>query len=102
MPNRFEIIYDDETVVSGTTATDFANAPATGIQIVIEECDDGTIIKHKALDVYTYQGENKNGSWTDLATFNAIKDKVVELSDLMVKPSMKAAQVRRLNKNKQT
>lgn len=100
MPKAFEIIYDDFTVVSGTTAAEFDSAESLGIQIVIVEHDNECVEQLRALDEYEYDGITKLGSWTDDATFQAVKDRVVELSNLLTTAAVKTKCVRNIERNR--
>lgn len=82
---RFEIVYSDGTVIAGTTAEEFAEAPE-GVQFVIVEMSCGRIVKHKALSIYEYQGATKTGDWCQ--HYEELKRRLPELSTLLSpKPS---------------
>ncbi|TQV82863.1 hypothetical protein [Aliikangiella coralliicola] len=98
MPEPFEIIYEDETVISGTTKAEFEAAPNAGIQFLIVQYEDGHIEKHKALDTYEYQGATKPGSWTTLENFETLKGRILELSNLMVAPVLTRREERALER----
>ena len=75
----FKIVYADESVIAGVTRRDFETAPTAGILFVIILYSDGHIERHKALDVYEYQGARKLGAWTTDENYQRIKDKLPQL-----------------------
>lgn len=81
--SNFEAIYDDRTVIAGITAGDFAALPDTGLLFVVVLNDDGSVVKFKGLDEYTYLEETKLGSWTTSENYEAIKADLGELSLLL-------------------
>jgi len=78
--SKFEAIFDDRTLIAGTTAADFAALPDVGLLFVIVQLDDGSIEVFFALDEYEYLGETKPGSWTTTENFNSIRADLPELS----------------------
>ena len=83
MPELFEIVYADGTVIAGQTVAQFRAAPDDGVQFVIVQQSDGSIIKQKALDVYEYKGAKKPGSYMPTAAFEALKGRLGDISKLL-------------------
>lgn len=81
--SEFEAVFDDRTVIAGTTASDFAALPDTGLLFVVVLSDDGSVEVFKALDEYTYLGETKPGSLTTPENYEAIKADLSRLSFLL-------------------
>ena len=80
---KFEIIYDDSTVVRGTSVKQYRDAPNDGIQFVIIQELDGSIQIHKALHEYEYRKVKKPGSLTSKENYESIKRQLPFLSTLM-------------------
>lgn len=81
MGKIFEIIYCNGSVVKGTTVEEFSKAPDIGIQFLIVQYEDDSVIKHKAQDEYEYQGATKPGTWCD--DYFILKNRLTELSTLL-------------------
>lgn len=81
--SEFEAVFDDRTVIAGTTASDFAALPDVGLLFVIVLNDDGSVEQFKGLDEYTYLGETKPGDWTTPENYEAIKADLSRLSFLL-------------------
>ena len=84
MRESFEIVYADASVLSGRTVTQFRAAPDDGIQFVIVQYKDGHIVKHKCLSEYEYHGATKPGAWMERDGFDSLKEKLSEISNLLV------------------
>jgi len=80
---RFEIFYSDDTIARGTTAEQFRRAPSAGVQFVVIEYANQSIVKHKGLDVYGFNGEYKPGDWTDRQTYDRIKNDLADRSQIL-------------------
>ena len=80
---RFEIVYEDASVVRGDTTDEYIAAPSAGIQFVVILYDDGSIIKHKALDEYEFNGAKKPGSWTPPENYERIKQMLPDICELL-------------------
>lgn len=81
--SEFEAIYDDQTVIAGTTSGDFAALPETGLLFVVILNDDGSVEKYTGLVEYTYLGETKPGDTTTPANYAAIEVVLGRISYLL-------------------
>lgn len=85
----FEIFYADGSMVAGSTASEYRQAPDDGIQFVIVRKPDGRVIVKKALSRYGYSGVTKPGAWTDRENYDRIKASLLERSNLLVDRSVR-------------
>lgn len=81
--SQFDAVYDDRTVISGSTAADFAAIPDAGLLFVIVMFNDGSVEKYIGADTYEYLGETKSGSLTTDENFRSIHDDLPYLSYLL-------------------
>ena len=80
---RFEIFYSDDTIAAGTTAAEFDQAPRDGVQFVVIEYADRSIVKHKGLDLYEFNGATRPGAWTDRENYDRIKASLAARSEIL-------------------
>jgi len=80
---RFEIFYSDDTIARGETVAEFERAKSVGVQFVVIEYADQSIVKHKGLDLYQFNGATKPGDWTDRQTYDRIKNDLAARSTIL-------------------